>query len=68
MNTTKSTTNNYDYTTDTEAGTETPTVKKLHQHTTTQAQGRLSSYSENSGKTSQHTTADAADNGGDRSY
>lgn len=58
------TTNNYDYTTDTEAGTgnDTPTVKNYTTTYDDASTGRLSSYSENSGKTSQHTTADAADN------
>ena len=58
------TTNKYDYTTDTEAGTgnDVPTVKNYTTTYDDASTGRLSSYSENIGKTSQHTTADADDN------
>lgn len=57
------TTNGYDYSTDTTAdSTDKPTVKNYTTTYDDASTGRLSSYSENSGKTTQHTTADADDN------
>ena len=57
------TTNGYDYSTDTTAdSTDKPTVKNYTTTYDDASTGRLSSYSENTGKTTQHTTADAEDN------
>ena len=57
------TTNNYDYSTDTTAdSSESPTVENYTTTYDDDTQGRLASYSVNKGKTTQHTTADADDN------
>lgn len=57
------TTNNYDYSTDTEAdSTDRPTVENYTTTYDDATQGRLASYSVNKGKTTQHTTADAENN------
>lgn len=57
------TTNGYDYSTDTEAdSTDRPTVENYTTTYDDASTGRLASYSVNKGKTTQHTTADADDN------
>ena len=57
------TTNNYDYSTDTTAdSTDRPTVENYTTTYDDDTQGRLASYSVNKGKTTQHTTADADNN------
>ena len=57
------TTNGYDYSTDTTAdSTDKPTVENYTTTYDDASTGRLASYSVNKGKTTQHTTADAADN------
>lgn len=56
------TTNVYDYTSDTQAdSTDKPTVKHYTTTYENDAAGRLASYEENTGKTSQHTIAADAD-------
>ena len=57
------TTNGYDYSTDTTAdSTDRPTVENYTTTYDDATTGRLASYSINKGKTTQRTTADAADN------
>lgn len=57
------TTNNYDYSTDTTAdSTDRPTVENYTTTYDDASTGRLASYSVNKGKTTQHTTADADNN------
>ena len=57
------TTNGYDYSTDTTAdSTDKPTVENYTTTYDNATTGRLASYSVNKGKTTQHTTADAENN------
>lgn len=57
------TTNGYDYSTDTTAdSTDRPTVENYTTTYDDATTGRLASYSVNKGKTTQHTTADAENN------
>lgn len=57
------TTNGYDYSTDTTAdSTDKPTVENYTTTYDDATTGRLASYSVNKGKTTQHTTADAENN------